>query len=207
MQNNTQTSEQSTPPSGEEKSMSSPAVSPASRSASPENASASRMNATYGLNSCVQLNLFDRDGSWARMFSELLIGRADWYSSRCALIWSVRVMRFNRSLYRLRVSAHRTDGIGSGLLPTVQTQGLKVCKQGKTMFMPTELLPTPTASCANSGTAQERKDGIRRSSQLHQLVAQKAGRCSQLNPLFIQEMMGFPYLWTELPFQNGERNP
>lgn len=35
----------------------------------------------------------------------------------------------------------------------------------------------------------------------------KDGQTSQLNPLFVQEMMGFPYQWTELPFQSGEQNP
>jgi hypothetical protein len=32
------------------------------------------------------------------------------------------------------------------------------------------------------------------------------GKTSQLNPLFVLEMMGFPPNWTELPFLNGETN-
>lgn len=44
-------------------------------------------------------------------------------------------------------SERRTEGIEFGLLPTVQTQGLKRCNsQGKTEFMPLELLPTPMAT-------------------------------------------------------------
>jgi len=40
-----------------------------------------------------------------------------------------------------------TDGTGFGLLPTVQTQGLKVCdSDGKTQFMDLSLLPTPRAT-------------------------------------------------------------
>ncbi|WP_374692586.1 DNA cytosine methyltransferase [Bacteroides thetaiotaomicron] len=37
---------------------------------------------------------------------------------------------------------------------------------------------------------------------------QNGGRTSQLNPLFVEEMMGFPLMWTTLPFlsQNGDRN-
>jgi hypothetical protein len=49
------------------------------------------------------------------------------------------------------VSARPTDGTDAGLLPTVQTQGLKQCEKGKTVFMPLELLPTPTAIDAGSG--------------------------------------------------------
>jgi hypothetical protein len=32
------------------------------------------------------------------------------------------------------------------------------------------------------------------------------GTTSQLNPLFVAEMMGFPTDWTLLPFLNGEMN-
>lgn len=53
----------------------------------------------------------------------------------------------NRYLFRLVPSVRRTKGIEFGLLPTVQTQGLKRCNsQGKTEFMPLELLPTPMAT-------------------------------------------------------------
>lgn len=38
--------------------------------------------------------------------------------------------------------------------------------------------------------------------------SQTIGRTSQLNPLFVAEMMGFPLMWTVLPFlsPNGGRN-
>lgn len=53
----------------------------------------------------------------------------------------------NRYLFRLVPSERHTEGIEFGLLPTVQTQGLKRCNsQGKTEFMPLELLPTPMAT-------------------------------------------------------------
>lgn len=60
---------------------------------------------------------------------------------------SVKDMPSNRYLFRLVPSERRTEGIEFGLLPTVQTQGLKRCNsQGKTEFMPLELLPTPMAT-------------------------------------------------------------
>jgi hypothetical protein len=49
------------------------------------------------------------------------------------------------------VSALPTDGTDAGLLPTVHTQGLKQYEKGKTVFMPLELLPTPTAIDAGAG--------------------------------------------------------
>ena len=50
-------------------------------------------------------------------------------------------------LYRLVPSERPTEETVYGsLLPTVQTQGLKICnKNGKTEFFPVELLPTPMA--------------------------------------------------------------
>ena len=48
-------------------------------------------------------------------------------------------------------SALPTVGTDVGLLPTVQTQGLKRCVNGKMVFMPLSLLPTPTAIDAGSG--------------------------------------------------------
>jgi hypothetical protein len=43
----------------------------------------------------------------------------------------------------------------------------------------------------------------------HQTQSVPDGESSRLSPLFTEEMMGFPFLWTTLPFlsQNGETNP
>ena len=43
-----------------------------------------------------------------------------------------------------------TEGTDAGLLPTVQTQGLKQCVKGRTVPMPTGLLPTPTVNDATN---------------------------------------------------------
>ena len=107
------------------------------------------------------------------------------------------------------------------LLPTVQTQGLKVCDEnGKTQFMDLDLLPTPEASMWKDQTITE---STARMGDLHQMrlprfIAQKmrdngdfadnVGKTSHLSPLFTEEMMGFPLMWTTLPFlsDNGEQN-
>ena len=68
------------------------------------------------------------------------------------------------------------------------------------------MLPTPTASCHNPGTAKDRKDGSPRTSELNHLCARLIGKTFLLNPLFVAEMMGFPPDWTVLPFQSGGRN-
>ena len=148
-------------------------------------------------------------------------------------------------------SERRTEETVSSLLPTVQTQGLKVCNEnGKTTFYPVGLLPTPNAREADkyskkynpnsqmgtaltamavngmlptpaardyqpsvSPQALKRKNGKMRTDALCNLPvmlgehhSQNGGKTSQLNPLFVAEMMGFPPDWTVLPFQSGGRN-
>jgi len=70
-----------------------------------------------------------------------------------------------------------------------------------------QILPTPTASCWNTGTEKERPaDQPTRRSELNHLMAQEHGKPSQLSPLFVEEMMGFPRGWTASPFQSGDEN-
>lgn len=194
---------------GEDELTSLQAASPASRSRSRASAKARRTTATSGRKCCGLFGIFDPVGSWARTFSELLIGRKEWSSSRCVLTWKRRDMRFNRTLYRLAVSALPTEGTDAGLLPTVQTQGLKQCEKGKTVFMPLGMLPTPTVNDATNSNLPPIQ--VKRKSGLPKIAMQsdeyRTGTISQLNPLFVGEMMGFPVDWTVLPFLNGEMHP
>ena len=154
---------------------------------------------------CGLFGLFDLDGSWARMFSELLIGRKEWSSTRCALTWRRQDVRFNRTLYRLAVSVLPTEGTDAGLLPTVQTQGLKQCVKGRTVPMPTGLLPTPTVNDATNSSLPEsqarRKSGLVK--EIVKLSHEQRLNRSRLNPLYVAEMMSFPMDWTVLPFLAG----
>lgn len=120
--------------------------------------------------------------------------------------------------------------IGLMLSITFQTQGLKVCdKDGKTRFMDLsslpkqgikygDLLPTPVAS-DHTGSCTIRKmtksNGAPRTDSLRNMPAvigmdgdRLNGRVFQLSPLFVEEMMGYPLMWTTLPFLtgNGEKN-
>ena len=148
-----ETSKQQTLPFGEIESMCCRADSPVNRSARRGKEKARKTTATSGPKCSELFDLFDPVGSWGRTLSELLIGRKDWFSNRCVLTWKRKDTRCSRSLYQLVASMPRTGGIGHGLLPTVQTQGLKMCdRNGKTQFYPVGLLPTPSASEATNYT-------------------------------------------------------
>ena len=179
-------------------------------------------------------------------------------SKPSAQVLSEKVIPSSRLLFRLVPSERPTAGTASGLLPTVQTQGLKINVDGKTEFMPLELLPTPMSTEVRHGQrvkelkeaggdtfhsrkngetrpnglmdymdfhgmlptpkAQEAKGNVNRDRGKRNLtdeVSKMIANCPssdgqgspQLNPLFVQEMMGFPPDWLVSPFLSGEQNP
>jgi hypothetical protein len=83
---------------------------------------------------------------------------------------------------------------GSGMLPTPITQDYK--KRG------------PNSQQQGIGDlVYELANGSRDSEEVKKSGA--AGKTSRLSPLFTEEMMGFPLMWTALPFlsENGEPKP
>jgi hypothetical protein len=89
-----------------------------------------------------------------------------------------------------------------GLLPTPKAREAPDCPAERKRHSPSMeslavmgMLPTPAAA-----------DGFKTTSNSHQVnlnMLAPVGTDSQLNPLFVMEMMGFPPDWTELPFLNG----
>ena len=78
----------------------------------------------------------------------------------------------NRLLFQLAPSVRPTDEIESGLLPTVQTQGLKVCEDRKSVFMDLSLLPTPRANkVQNLNLANNEKLANRNKGNLEEVIA------------------------------------
>jgi hypothetical protein len=145
----------------------------------------------------------------------------DWYSMRCAMIWKGKAMQYNRFLFLLQVSAHRTKDKGYGLLPTpMASEGDKMTgsitenQMSLTKMARQGMLPTPDAQDWNSGTKPETYEARKQKHKLkgvnlHMSLRQMAmvvGKTSQLSPLFVEEMMGFPVNWTLSPFLNGEKN-
>jgi hypothetical protein len=71
------------------------------------------------------------------------------------------------------------------------------------------MLPTPTASDKNAGrrgnAPREKHNPMTNSLKDAANFIEQTSKCSQLNPLFVEEMMGFPKNWTTLPFLNGDK--
>jgi len=60
------------------------------------------------------------------------------------------------------------------------------------------MLPTPCAQEGGKISGKENQDSLTKRAR------QQTGKTSQLSPLFVEEMMGFPKNWTASPFQSGE---
>lgn len=130
---------------GEDESTSSQVDFLANRTAWRGSEKAQKILGISGQKCLEQFESASRPGLWARTFLGLLIGQEGWFSSRCALTWKVKGTKYNRLYCQLQVSTLRTGEIGSGLLPTMQTQGMKECVDRRSTLMDYSLLPTPKA--------------------------------------------------------------
>lgn len=182
-------------------------ASPASHSATQDEEKARQMTATSSQTCFESYKTSSQTGSSLKTCVGLLLGTTAWYSSRCALTWKAKVTKSNRLLFQLAPSTPRTGETGSGLLPTVQTQGLKVCKNGKSIPM---MLPTPDASDGKRGPAKIYNPRAKSQSgrTVTTLVGSGTGEKLRLQPAMPEWMMGFPEKWTEFPTAspNGETN-
>lgn len=133
------------------------------------------------------------------------------YSSKNTLsrpsaeILSVRDIPSSRFLFQLAVSEPRTGetGYGSSLAKLCRRRGPNSKQQGLPEAAYKDLLPTPKANSWK--TPCKHGEG---SPDLQTYIAKKIGETSQLNPLFVEDMMGYPLMWTTLPFlsQNGDKS-
>ena len=193
-----------------------------------------KMNATCGPKCLESFGRFNRNGLWAKTFSALLIGQEGWFSRRCRLTWKVKGTKYNRMYFQLRVSTLLpTNEIGFGLLhsellPTPESfdwnsarhpelwekDKKKYAEKGINLhcnlrqMARLSLLPTPASRDYKGARSTEALEASGRTAtnSLPDSFSQ-TGKTSQLNPLFVGEMMGFPPNWLELPFQNTETNP
>jgi hypothetical protein len=156
------------------------------------------MKDTSFLKCLEQLKRLNPDGLLAKMFVDLLVGEGEWYSTRCALTWKGKDMKFNRFLFQLQVKTPHTkeNEYGSLLLktptrmdgevssgkknPTSGNSGTlaqEIMSQYKPTMIKLGLLPTPNCTRIDIPTMEEvnkRKEiygGERRAMYLTHFIA------------------------------------
>lgn len=167
-------------------------LDPASRSALPGSEEARRMTVTSGLK-C--LELYQNSGPLGSLV-RMLLGSSIWRSTRCALTWKTKVTPSKRLLFRLVPSTPHTGGIDAPLWLGTPTAGTgthgrsEKWRKGKTPNPQEFVRMWPTPKAQNS-----RGNGERHGSGGPSLDVAVGG---QLNPDWVEWLMGFPVGWTEV---------
>ena len=119
--------------------------------------------AIYGPKCLDAYGKFNRHGSWAKMFSALLIGMKGWSSKRCRLIWKLKGTQYNRMYFQLHPLTLHTEGTEFGLLPTITSSDAR--------DMPNKL-ETGEIHKSKSGalTFVRNKDGMRFGASMREVV-------------------------------------
>lgn len=134
--------------------------------------------AFYG-HRCIELyESVGRRGSSLKMFSDLLVTQTEWSSSKCALIWKVKVTKYNRLLFQLRVKILFKKGSEFGLLPALTSSEAKRIKLRRESIL--------------------KHSDKRKSNYLTAHISRAGFNPSDITPSWMEWFMGFPTGWTEL---------
>lgn len=163
----------------------------ASHSVMPGSAEARKMTVTSGLR-C--LESYTNSGPLGYLVRTCLESSI-WHSTRCFLTWKRKVTKSRRSLFQLAVSMPRIEETELLFWPTVRAHetGDYQYDQGDhnkkrpTLTGAVKLFPTPRVGGSLGSSPAGEKHG--------DLAAVVGG---QLNPTWVEWLMGFPTGWTDL---------
>ena len=196
---------------------------PASRSALPGSEEARRMTVTSG-RKCLELS--QNSGPLGSLVRTLL-GSSIWRSTRCTLTWKTKVTPSKRLLFRLVPSTPRTGATDARLSGVERWKENITGKDGEPILWKTpiasdsanrefyhnsrgepnlsgmvKLWPTPTTGaglCGGTGNFQQ----LKKLQQAGQITEEERrnmsqGNGGQLNPTWVEWLMGFPIGLTDL---------
>lgn len=183
-----------------------PADSRASRSAQPESAEAVKTTVTSG-RKCSELS---RRSGPLGLLEKMLLESSAWHSTRCYLTWKASATPARRLLFRLVPSMPRTGVTGVQFWHTPTANDAKNSSLPASQAERNQLIgqiirsmsPTPTTGaglCGGTGNYQQLK-AMEASCQIteEKRRSMAAGNGGQLNPMWVEWLMGFPIGWTDL---------
>ena len=178
-----------------------------SRSVSQESKKRMKMTATSG-RTCMKL-LHAKDP--LMQFSKMFMVTLDWASTRCSLTWKPKATPQGRLLFQLLPSTLPIEETDCGLWPTPTARDWKGGRKPETLkakgrpitnSLPDavrgELWPTPTA---RDYKGQNSLEHLMRDTRHHTQLPNRLklmGINGQLNPTWVEWLMGYPEGWTEL---------
>ena len=185
-----------------------PPASPANHSPLPGEERERMMTATSGRRLS---ELLQRSGPLG-LLAKMLLESSQWYSPLVSLRWQAERMRSERHTTCIRSAASSSQS------ESVKTLRISDIPSSRLLFRlvpsahPTTeigfgLLPTPTASGEENYSTRARRRGHKNAmSYLQAHLQYQTESTSQLSPLFVTEMMGFPLNWLVSPFKRGDGN-
>lgn len=172
----------------------------ANHSVQPGSDEARKMTVTSGLK-CLELyRKSDPVGSLVKM----LVASSTWNSTRCFLTWKLSATPAKRLLFRLVPSIPPTDGTDVLFWPTPTARDYKGSNSMEHLMRPggknhtgqlanaVKLFPTPTARDYKSPDLNPESKRPSKKTELPSVVG------GQLNPAWVEWLMGFPPGWTDL---------
>lgn len=162
------------------------------------------------------------------LLAKMLLGTSHWGSTMCYLTWETSGTPRNRLLYRLVPSAPPKEETGCSLWPTptaseitarenieLTDTGRRKCKNGSShsldLATTVKMWPTPTASQDYKpvrALAPSEANGTHGTMLVGAMGSANPDLIGgQLNPEWVETLMGFPRGWTEITGQQlGEKN-
>ena len=180
---------------------------PASLSVLPGSEEAKKMTVTSGLNISGLYKKSDPVGLLAKM----LLASSIWASTKCFLTWKVKTTPAKRLLFQLVPSTPRTEEIESGFWQTPSAgdggtpRTQKYIDGGFQIHLSTQVA-TPTLWPTPRASEWKGVGPIGSKSHQHRLakgyldagVQEVNGATGQLNPNWVEWLMGFPPGWTDI---------
>ncbi len=188
----------------------------ASHTVAPGSSSARQMTARSGRKCCALL----KSQNPLSLLAKTLLESSTWNSTVVFLTWKPRVTPSKRLLFQLAPSMPDTDGTEFGLWPTPNTEGYrsdgelralarmagdeeefyamsKRAAQSKQLAA-LRFFPTPTARDHKDGGAMSCQN-VPANGLLGRVIHQTTnGQSGQLNPQWVEWLMGYPPEWTAL---------
>jgi len=166
-----------------------------------------QITVSSGLRCLELLQRLNRPGLLAKTLLDSYRWRMAKHLTGYSLRWKLKGTRSNHLLYQLAVSGRGTEEIEFGLLPTpVAQEGPGMAQMKLTDAIEImegripkyyKMFPTPTTrDYKGTGNVERIRDGEIQKDTLDRIV--EPGNPGQLNPNWVEWLMGYPTGWTDL---------
>lgn len=170
-----------------------------------------------GLDSAGSFASLDPDGWWSKTFQGSAQATLDGTSVEYCGTWPRWGIMQGGACTELQTSERRTGGSGSSCWPTLKStpSGPDYARAGRegsggddlATAVARQTRPTPMAADSRGSSGDmAKRDGKANQMQLVDAIMRRAENGGQINPAWVEILMGFPPGWTEVAGPDGPRD-